>query len=150
MRRSILVFISVHVLMTLAAGSARPEPVDPATSPFAAAGKQWVEAYNRKDAAAVAALFTEDAIRVSALGIIRGRDAMQKFIQDALDAGGHALNLRYHVAYIDGNIGWSVVEYNLKDGLDSPVRGFSTSFWVRDGGAWRIKGQTAVNALPPK
>ena len=153
MKRSILVIATVAVL-TLMGEPARTEPVDAATSPFAAAGKQYVEALNKKDAAAVAALFAEDAVRVNAQGIIRGREAIQKSTQAGLDAGAHSLNLRYDVAHIDGNTGWSVAEFNFqvrgKDGTDSPTRGFATSIWVRDGGGWKIKGQTVVNAPPPK
>ena len=101
MTRSILGITSAAVLALIAA-PARTEPVDAATSPFAAAGKQYVEAYNRKDAAGVAALFTEDAVRVNAQGLIRGRAEIQKSTQAALDAGGHSLSLRYDVATLTG------------------------------------------------
>jgi uncharacterized protein (TIGR02246 family) len=140
--------------LVLIAGLARAEPVDPASSPFAAAGKQYIEAFNRKDAAAVAALFTDDAVRVNAQGIIRGREAIQKAVETGLNAGAHDLNLRYHVANVDGNTGWSVAEFDYrirgKDGAVSPARGFATTVWVRDGGAWKIKGQGLVNAPPPR
>ena len=153
MARSIVGMASAAVLV-LMAGPVRTEPVDAATSPFAVAGKQYVQAFNKKDAAAVAALFAEDAVRVNAQGIIRGREAIQQSTQAGLDAGSHTLNLRYHVAHIDGSTGWSVAEYDYqlrgKDGSDAPVRGFATSVWVRDGGGWKIKGQTAVNAPPPE
>src|SRR5207248_4382821 len=106
MARSIVGMATAAVLF-LMAGPARTESVDAATSPFAAAGKQYVEAFNKKDAAAVAALFADDAIRVNAQGITRGREAIQKSTQAGLDAGSHSLNLRYHIADIDSNIGWS-------------------------------------------
>src|SRR5258705_283787 len=83
--------------------TARAEAVDPATSPFAAVGKQYIEAYNRKDAAAVAALFADDAVRVTDRGIIQGRDAVQKSTEAGLEAGGHDLRLRYNHTHIDGN-----------------------------------------------
>jgi ketosteroid isomerase-like protein len=38
--------------------------------------KNFEEAYNRKDADAMAAAFTEDAIRVTPSGIFQGRDAI--------------------------------------------------------------------------
>src|SRR5438477_3658741 len=153
MARSIVGMASAAVLV-LMAGPVRTESVDAATSPFAAAGKQYVEAFNKKDAAAVAALFADDAIRVNAQGITRGREAIQKSTQAGLDAGSHSLNLRYHIAHIDGNTGWSVAEFDSqvrgKDGADAPVRGFATSVWVRDGGVWKIKGQSTFNVPPPK
>jgi uncharacterized protein (TIGR02246 family) len=39
---------------------------------------QFTTAFNRQDAAGVAALFAEDGIRVTPQGIIQGRDAIQK------------------------------------------------------------------------
>src|ERR1051325_7150862 len=126
MARSTFAIIACAAGLVLLAEPARSEAIDPATSPFAAAGKQYVEAYNRKDAAGVAALFTEDAVRVNAQGLIRGRAEIQKSTQAALDAGGHSLSLRYDVAHINGNTGWSVAEFNFqvrgKDGTDAPVR----------------------------
>ena len=152
MKRSILSVAAV--LLMVFAAAVRAEETDPEKSPFAALGKQYVEAYNKKDAAIVATLFAEDAIRVNASGIIRGRAAIQKAVEAGLEAGNHDLTLRYHVAHIDGNTGWAVVESNSlvrgKDGTDTPARGFTTSVYVRDGGAWKIKAQTVVNAPPPK
>jgi hypothetical protein len=39
---------------------------------------QFTTAFNRQDAAGIAALFAEDGIRVTPQGIIQGRDAIQK------------------------------------------------------------------------
>jgi uncharacterized protein (TIGR02246 family) len=147
-------FIVAGAVLVVMAGPVRAEAVDPATSPFAALGKQYTEAYNRKDAAAVAALFSEDAIRVSASGMIQGRAAINKAVEDAIQGGGHDLSLRYHVAHVDGNTGWAIVEYQSqvrgKDGADTPVHGHSTTVYVRDGGNWKIKAQGTVNMPPPK
>jgi len=154
MGQRILTGIFGVALCLLIAGSARSEAIDPASSPFAAVGKQYTEAYNRKDAAAVAALFSDDAVRVTDRGIIQGREAIQKSTEAGLEAGGHDLRLRYHHTHIDGNTGWSVaeVDYSVrgKDGAVSPMHAFSTSVWVRDGGVWKIKAQQIVNAPPPK
>jgi uncharacterized protein (TIGR02246 family) len=154
MVRSILGFLAFATVLILVLEPARSEAIDPATSPFAAVGKQYIEAYNRKDAAAVAALFADDAIRVTAGGMIQGREAIQKSTEAGLEAGGHDLRLRYHHAQIDGNTGWSVAEVDFgvrgKDGSVSPVHAFATSVWVRDGAAWKIKTQSIVNTPPPK
>jgi uncharacterized protein (TIGR02246 family) len=154
MMRSVFGGIATAAVLVLMTGSVRAEAIDPATSPFAAAGKQYIEAYNRKDAAAVAALFADDAVRVTAGGIIQGREAIQKSTEAGLEAGGHDLRLRYHHAQIDGNTGWSVAEVDFgvrgKDGSVSPVHAFATSVWVRDGAAWKIKTQSIVNTPPPK
>jgi uncharacterized protein (TIGR02246 family) len=154
MVRSILGVIAYAAVIVLIAEPVRSEAIDPATSPFAAVGKQYTEAYNRKDAAAVAALFADDAVRVTDRGIIQGREALQKSTEAGLDAGGHDLRLRYHHTHIDGNTGWSVAEVDYgvrgKDGSVSPMHAFATSVWIRDGGVWKIKTQSIVNAPPAK
>src|ERR1044071_2397032 len=154
MARSTFAIIACAAGLVLLAEPARSEAIDPATSPFAAAGKQYIEAYNRKDAAGVAALFADDAVRVTAGGIIQGREAIQKSTEAGLEAGGHDLRLRYHHAHVDGNTGWSVAEVDFgvrgKDGSVSPVHAFATSVWVRDGAAWKIKTHSIVNTPPPK
>src|SRR4051794_11478565 len=125
MVRFILGVLASATVVLLMTGPARSEPIDPATSPFAAVGKQYIEAYNRKDAEAVAALFADDAVRVTASGIIQGREAIKKSTEAGLEAGGHDLRLRYHHTHIDGNTGWSVAEVDFsvrgKDGSVSPM-----------------------------
>jgi uncharacterized protein (TIGR02246 family) len=153
MRQPILGLAGAAIIVIVSA-SAPAQSVDPANSPFAAVGKQYVEAYNRKDAAAVAALFTDDAVRVNAQGITRGRAAIQKLTEEAINGGGHDLTLQYQVVRIDGNTGWSIAEANFlvrgKDGAISPARVLATSVWVQTGGAWKIQAQSLVNAPPPK
>jgi ketosteroid isomerase-like protein len=55
--------------------------------------KKWEAAYNRKDAAGVAALYTESAVEVAPTGIFQGRAAIQKRIEDDFKAGGHDLSI---------------------------------------------------------
>lgn len=142
------------IVLGLIASPVRAEEADPAKTPFAAVGTQFIEAFNRKDVAAVAALYAEDAIRVNSGGMIRGRAAIQRAIGEGLEAGAHDLKLRYHAAQIDGNTGWSVAEYDFqtrgKDGTATPVHGLATVAWIRDGQAWKIKVHTLVNTPPPK
>jgi uncharacterized protein (TIGR02246 family) len=151
MNRLLGIGAAVLVLMV---GPVRAEPVDPASSPFAAVGKQYIEAFNRKDAAAVAALFTDDAVRVNAQGIVRGREGIQKSLQGTIDAGGHDLNVHYRDTHIDGNTGWSVAEYDLrvrgKDGAVTPTYGIATSVWANSSGVWKIKAQGLTSVPPPR
>jgi hypothetical protein len=79
----------VATLVGLAVSFASPtfaqqrDSVDPQTlEQLKAFGKKWKEAYENNDAAAVAALFTEDAVLVINTGPIYGREAIEKFYAD--------------------------------------------------------------------
>ena len=146
--------IATAAFILLVTGAPRAQPAAPADSPFAAVGKQYVDAFNRKDAAGVAALYTENAIMVRPAGILRGRAAIQRDREAAINAGAHDLGLRYHDYQITGDAGWSVSEYELairgKDGADTPVKGFASVVWVRDGGTWKIHLHTLNSSPPPR
>jgi uncharacterized protein (TIGR02246 family) len=61
------------------------QTADPKTiEQFDEFNKKFDEAFNNKDAAAVAAFFTEDAVQVTPEGPIYGRDAIQKWYEGAL------------------------------------------------------------------
>src|SRR5437879_850105 len=49
--------------------------------------KNFAEAYNRKDADAMAAAFSEDGVRVTPSGIFKGRDAIRRNLQEVLNMG---------------------------------------------------------------
>ena len=54
-----------------------------------AASKQWVDAFNQADAAATAAIYTEDAKMLPPnSSIIIGREGIQAFFQGFYDVGG--------------------------------------------------------------
>jgi SnoaL-like domain len=50
-------------------------------------GRQYVAAYNRQDAAAIASLFAEDGVRITPYGIIQGREAIRSHFENAFKAG---------------------------------------------------------------
>ena len=60
-----------------AESSAEPA-ADPQTAAIAEAARAFDEAYNAKDAAALAGLFTESAELVDSEGVVRGREAIQE------------------------------------------------------------------------
>jgi ketosteroid isomerase-like protein len=57
--------------------------------PICRAAEEFAEAYNRKDADAMAAAFAEDGIRVTPSGIFQGRDAIRRNLQEVLNMGLH-------------------------------------------------------------
>jgi ketosteroid isomerase-like protein len=149
MVRSILC-IAALAMMVVAGPAQAAEPV---AGELAAAGQLFADAFNRKDAAAVAALYTDDAVIIRQNGIVRGRDAIHKDREAAVKAG-HDLKLRYHASRIEGNSAWSFAEFEVrgrgKDGADILRHGYSTTVWVRDAGKWKIQVQGFVAAPSPK
>ena len=144
--------MTIAAAVGIMAGSAAAQ--SPAQPPFAAVVQAYAEAFNRRDAAAVTALYTDDAILIVPTGILRGREAILKNREAAVKAGGHDLNVRVAAYEVQGTSAWSVAEYNLlvpgKDGSDTPSKGFASVFWVRSGDAWKLHVHTLSPAPPPQ
>jgi uncharacterized protein (TIGR02246 family) len=77
----IVVVACSWAVLSSAAGAQEKQVTD---DQYAEIQKNFAEAYNRKDADAVAAAFAEDVIRVTPSGIFQGRDAIRRNLQDAL------------------------------------------------------------------
>jgi len=84
-RMIVVVASSLAVLI----GSAAAQEKQVTDDQYAELQKNFAEAYNRKDADAMAAAFAEDGIRVTPSGIFRGRDAIHRNLQDVLNMGLH-------------------------------------------------------------
>ena len=107
------------------------------------------EGVNNNDAAAIAALFTGDAVFVTDRGPITGRQAIQKWYADVLQ-GWHPKN---HITKVDGNaphlIGtagndlWATGEWSetgqVKTGETYPVSGYWLAIYVREGDDWKFR-----------
>jgi uncharacterized protein (TIGR02246 family) len=113
---------------------------------FGAFGKKYDEAYKQSDAAALAALFTEDAVLVTPEGLFSGRRAIEKRYADEFQ--------RWHPT---NNIGQADQLNAIDDGAwavgkwwctfqspNGPVfaRGYWSTIYVRDGDAWKIRMST--------
>jgi ketosteroid isomerase-like protein len=61
---------------------------------YAELQKNFAEAYNRRDADAMAAAFAEDGVRVTPSGIFQGRGAIHRNLQDVLNMGLHDYTVR--------------------------------------------------------
>ena len=102
------------------------------------------EAYNKNDAAAVAALFTEDAVLVAPDGIFSGRQAIQKRYEDTFQRWPFTLfndPRDCHLKAIDNAI-WSFGEWGgtLQDQTGPVfVKGYFSSIYVREGDDWKIR-----------
>jgi len=53
--------------------------------PYQKVQSEFAEAYNRNDVAAMAALFSENGVRITPSGIFRGRDAIRREMQRVID-----------------------------------------------------------------
>jgi uncharacterized protein (TIGR02246 family) len=118
-----------------------------------ALGGRYDEAVNRKDATAVAALFTEDAVQVTPEGLFFGREAIRKRYAD-LFREQHSTNFfgsRDQLNAIGDGL-WAVGQWwSLFQGQTGPVQvgGYWSQIYVRDGDAWRIR-LSMFNTTPRK
>jgi ketosteroid isomerase-like protein len=121
---------------------------------FGAFATQQSDAFTNKDAAAVAALFTEDAVLVAPDGMFSGRQAIEKRYEDTFQKSpftnfgdpGH-----YLLKAID-NAAWSVGEWSSTVQGDSSIvflRGYWSAIYVREGDAWKIRMLTLTERPRP-
>ena len=118
---------------------------------LAALGKKINEAWNNNDAAAVAATYTEDAVLVTDLGLVFGREAIEKYHADLFkqvhisDQSGKSDEYSPHIIGTAGNELWSNGEwsltYQVNGGGSGPIKlkGFWSNIYVRDGDAWKTR-----------
>jgi ketosteroid isomerase-like protein len=73
----VVALVGLAIGFTVPTFAQQKDTVDPQKiQQYAALGKKYAEAVNNNDAAAVAALYTEDAVRMTATGPIYGRAAI--------------------------------------------------------------------------
>jgi uncharacterized protein (TIGR02246 family) len=79
--RSVVVLAGLAISFALPTFAQEQSAVDPETrQEIEAVSKQYTEAYNKHDAAAIAALFTPDAVRIGDIpaNLVVGREAIEK------------------------------------------------------------------------
>ena len=108
---------------------------------------QFTTAFNRQDAAALAALFSEDGIRITPQGIIQGRDAIHKDSDKRFQSRFHDLSITPLIVRALSDSIWEAGEWTMKIG-DQPVRGYFAMTLVRDGNSFKIRDDT-FNIAPP-
>jgi ketosteroid isomerase-like protein len=111
--------------------------------------KKYDAAANNNDAAAIAALYTEDAVFVTDTGPLYGRQAIEKFYADVLQQW----HIKNYVSKVDqdsphiigtaGNETWRTGEWSytaqIKGGDSFQLKGHWSSIDTRGGDDWKIR-----------
>ena len=105
------------------------------------------EAYNNGDAAAMAALYTEDAVLVTDAGPIYGREAIEKHYANLfqkihfINHISQADQSSPHIIGTTGNEAWSNGKWSqtIKGEKIGPIqlKGYWSSITVREGDSWK-------------
>jgi uncharacterized protein (TIGR02246 family) len=146
-----------HLAITvLAIGSVAPvsagEKMAACTGPQDACQKivevwdSFAAAVNKQDAAATAALFTDDAVWVLPDATLRGRQAIEKRVSDDFKMGFANEFDTVDEAHVGGDMAWVVGHWRLTitgpNNAAQPMQGRWGSVHVRDGGGWKIRMST--------
>jgi ketosteroid isomerase-like protein len=142
-RMIVVVAYSLAVLI----GSAAAQEKQVTDDQYAELQKNFAEAYNRKDADAMAGAFAEDGIRVTPSGIFQGRDAIRRNLQDVLNMGLHDYMVQRTVSRAVGTFVFNAGEWRAKLG-DQPLHGYYTAIIVRNGDQAKIMEETVTIAAP--
>jgi uncharacterized protein (TIGR02246 family) len=126
-----------------------PAPSEPDRQQLDALASRYAEAANRHDAAAIAALFTEDGVFVSPEGIVLGRPAIEKLYRDTFNAAAVSdtvvTTAQLQVA---GDRAWGAGQWR-----NNTQQGYWGAVDERRGDAWQIRmltyNVTAPSAVPP-
>ena len=120
---------------------------------FDALHQKLEEAYNKNDASAVVALFTEDAVLVTADGVFAGRQQIEKRYADAFQRSpitGFACSHERHHLYAIDNAAWSTSEWaSTFQGQTGFAQGYWSALYVPDGDAWKIRLLTFTGSPQP-
>jgi ketosteroid isomerase-like protein len=119
--------------------------------------KKFDEAFNNGDAAAVAALYTEDAVQVTPQGPVFGREAIEKLFAGMFQQGHYSNHLNKddegspHMIGTAGNEVWRTGEWSFtlqgESGGPIQLKGYWGAINVREGDTWKIRMLT-FNVTP--
>ena len=102
--------------------------------------ENWAAAYNNEGAAAVAALYLEDGMRMPPdMPIAKGREAIQAQVQAGMDAGLAKVDIELVESMVSGEMGVSRGTFKGTDADGNTMtegKWMSVSKWVD--GKWRV------------
>jgi uncharacterized protein (TIGR02246 family) len=147
--RSVLALAGMAISLALPTYAQQKDLADPQTTQkILAIGNAYTEGVNNIDAAAIAALYTRDAVFVTTEGPLIGRQAIQKWYTD-LYQWWHPknritkLDMTPHTIGTAGNELWATAEWSEtgqgKNGEPIPIKGYSAVIYVREADDWKIR-----------
>ncbi|WP_082747698.1 nuclear transport factor 2 family protein [Bradyrhizobium macuxiense] len=149
--RGSLIFVAlltVHLAIPAAAQQPSEQQARPAIERLL---ETWDAAANRKDAAAVAALYTEDATRVTPRGISYGRPAIEKDLAESFKVTSNIVDKVEKVEMVGEVVLVTATWSATLQSKDGPIqaRGLWGGVYVRDGDAWKTRLAIINRALQP-
>lgn len=104
---------------------------------------EFADAYNRKDVAAMAAFFSENAVRITPAGVFRGRGAIARELRRVvIELGLHDYSVRRTVSRLEGGMVFNAGEWQAKLGDGRQLRGYYSALLVREGDGVKIFEET--------
>jgi len=140
----------------VAAFMACPAPAAHADGPrsaIEAANAQFSATAAKGDGAGLAALYAADGqVLPAGSDVIRGRDAIQKFWQGAIDSGIASVGLKTLEVFAQGPTATEVGQYELRDKAGKVLdHGKYIVIWRREGGHWKLlRDMFSTNVPAPK
>jgi uncharacterized protein (TIGR02246 family) len=147
MKRQLL----VTLLITCAASIA--EAQQSVRTAIEANTKQFTEAFNKGDAAAVANMYTMDARVLPPNGeMVEGRSNIQKFWQGAMSAGVKMVSLETVHVETQGNFAVEIGRYTTTipgaGGTTTTDKGKYVVVWKREGESWKLAVDIFNTSIP--
>jgi uncharacterized protein (TIGR02246 family) len=120
---------------------------------FGVLGIKEEEAFNKNDASAVAALFTEDGVLVAPDGMFSGRQAIEKRYADTFQRWPITTfsSQRYQLNAIDNAV-WTVGEWwsTFQSETGPKFEGvYWSAIYIREGHAWKIRMLSLIERPQP-
>ncbi len=117
--------------------------------PFEKVQADFAQAYNRKDLAAMANAFSENAVRITPAGIFHGREAIGRELKRVvLDLGLHDYSVRRTVSRMQGDMVFNAGEWKATLGNGQQYGGYYSALLVREGDGVKIFEETVNVATP--
>ena len=152
-KRLVVPLVGLAISFAVPTYAQQKDLADPQTTQkILALGRALNEAQSNNDAAAIAALFTRDAVFVTTEGPIIGRQGVQKWYTDLFQRW-HPKNRSTkldgntpHLIGTTGNELWGTGEWSEtgqgKTGEPLPIKGYWSMIYVREADDWKIRMMT--------